>query len=90
MLSAIKVGPSSIKTGFRDQLAELKSDAYKQEGMASDQTGKKEYPSQSRPCSMPEYGVDRSSYHWRDWRSIRYEEDKVTWARAGSRRSNRL
>ena len=46
VLSALRIGSNSIKSGMRDQLAELKSDSRDQEGIAADQSGRKEYPSQ--------------------------------------------
>ena len=45
MMEALKFGSGSIKSGLRDQLAELKSDSRDQEGMAEDESGKKAYPS---------------------------------------------
>ena len=47
MLQALNFGSESIRSGLRGQLAELKSDSRKQDGMAEDEEGKKEYPSES-------------------------------------------
>lgn len=46
MLQAIKFGSKAIKDGIQSQFSELKSDAHKQGGIASDQTGMREYPSE--------------------------------------------
>ena len=47
MFQALKFGSSSIKSGLRDQMSELKSDSKDTNGIAADESGKKEYPSRS-------------------------------------------
>ncbi len=47
ILSALKIGSGAIKSGLRDELAKLNRDSRDQDGMAADESGKKEYPSTS-------------------------------------------
>jgi len=48
LLSAIRFGSASVRTGMREQFGELKSDSEKVEGMAEEGDDAK-YPSQSHP-----------------------------------------
>ena len=55
MFQAMKFGSSSIKAGLRDQMAELKSDSRKQDGMADGGTGKKAYPGELKMIVIHSY-----------------------------------
>jgi hypothetical protein len=61
MLSALKFGSKSIRTGMRTQFEELKSDAEKIEGIAENEEGTS-YP--SKPNNQPAVPADIVSDYW--------------------------
>ncbi|ORY33812.1 glycoside hydrolase superfamily [Naematelia encephala] len=74
-LSALKLGPSSIRDGLRDQFGELKSDSSKQDGIAADSAGKREYPTLigelGTPFDMKKsglLGLAKGSSQWGDYK----------------------
>ena len=74
MLGAVKVGPTGIRNGFKDQFAELKSDSAKQQGMADGAGSREEYPTLigelGSPWDMKEakwFGIAQGKVHQKDY-----------------------